>query len=231
MSVDGRFGVILGNESLVHRYTASQDWYEQAFVEGFIALMQHDAHIQRAGYKTDDKKIMMVMCPSPKGGNDEEHLLPYGDATHFVSPVYDSNHFAVLYYDLYECTVTVFDGLNMDLMKWEKHIVHELLWPDWIVTNDPTIIQTNGYNCGPIACIKVMEVFGLLEHDAITSIANSDEGYRPVVMEYYQHCVTKYTDDLFFQLRKKTAKSQTLVSAPDEVPSEEDEGDDHTTVT
>jgi len=36
---------------------------------------------------------------------------------------------------------------------------------------------------------------------------------------------------LFFQLRKKTAKSQTLVSAPEEVPSEEDEGDDHTIVT
>ena len=113
--------------------------------------------------------------------------------------------------------------------KSEQH--HDLSWPDWVVTNYPTIMQTDGYNCGPIACIKVMEVFGLLEHDAITSIANSDEGYRPVVMEYYQHCVTKYKDDLFFQLRKKTAKSQTLASAPNEVPSDEDRDDDHTTVT
>jgi hypothetical protein len=76
-----------------------------------------------------------------------------------------------------------------------------------------------------------MEVFGILEHVAITSIANSNEGYRPVVMEYYQHCVMKYKDDLFFQLRKKTAKSQNFASAPDEVPSEEDRDDDHTTVT
>ena len=125
-SVDGRFGVILGNESFVHRYTASQDWYEQAFVEGFIALVLHDAHIERAGYKEDDKKVVMVLCPTPKAIIDEEHVLSAGDATHFVSPVYDSNHFAVLYYDLYECTVTVFDGLNMDLRKWEKHIVHTL---------------------------------------------------------------------------------------------------------
>ena len=83
--------------------------------------MQHDAHIQRAGCKTDDKKIVMLLCPSPKAVIDEEHVLPYGDnATHSVSSVYDSSHFAVLYYDLYECTVTVFDGLNMDLRKWEN---------------------------------------------------------------------------------------------------------------
>ena len=68
----------------------------------------------------------MVLCPTPKAVIDEEHVLPYGDATHFVSPLDDSNHFAVLYYDLYECTVTVFDGLNMDLGKWKKHIVRTL---------------------------------------------------------------------------------------------------------
>ena len=95
-------------------------------VEGFIALVQHDAHIQRAGYKRDDKNIMMVLCSTPKAVIDEEHVLPYGDAMHFVSHVYDGNHFSVLNYDLYECTVTVFDGLNLDLRKWEKHIVHTL---------------------------------------------------------------------------------------------------------
>jgi len=57
--------------------------------------------------------------------------------------------------------------------------------------HDPTLVQTNGYNCGPITCIKVMEVFGILEHDSITSIANSDEGFHPVVMKYYQQCVMK----------------------------------------
>jgi hypothetical protein len=117
---------MVANESWVHRYTANQDWYDQGFIEGFIVLVQHDAHIQRASYKTDDKKIMMVMCPSPKAVIDEEHVLPYGDVTHIVSPVYDSSHFAELYNDLYECIVTVFGGLNMDVRRWEKHIVHTL---------------------------------------------------------------------------------------------------------
>ena len=55
-SMDGWFGVIVGNESLVHHYTASQDWYEQAFVERFIALMQHDAHIQEQATKQMTRK-------------------------------------------------------------------------------------------------------------------------------------------------------------------------------
>ena len=68
----------------------------------------------------------MVMVPSPQQVIDEEHLLSYCDATHFVSPVYASSHFAVLYYDLEEATITVFDSLNMDIKKWEMHIVHTL---------------------------------------------------------------------------------------------------------
>ena len=36
-------------------------------------------------------------------------------------------------------------------------------WPGWTVSYDTDIIQTDGCSCGPIACAKVMEVFGLLE--------------------------------------------------------------------
>jgi hypothetical protein len=40
--------------------------------------------------------------------------------------LYSHSHFAVLYYDLQEDTVTVFDGLHMDIRKWERHVVHTL---------------------------------------------------------------------------------------------------------
>jgi hypothetical protein len=176
---------MVASESLFHRYRNTQDWYDQGFVEGFIALVQHDAHIVQPRFKTDDKKIIMVLVNSPKEVVDEENLWSYGDATHFLSSVYASSHFAVLYYDLLEATVTVFDGLNMDIKKWEMHIVHTLKiygikpldatweadvststtkktngrpkngrvmelcfkskdnseqsWPDWIVTNNPSI--------------------------------------------------------------------------------------------
>jgi hypothetical protein len=61
----------------------------------------------------------------------------------------------------------------------------EQSWPDWTVRNNPSIHQTDGYNCGPIACIKVMEVLGIIEPGSMSTIAQYHE-YRPVVMDYYQ---------------------------------------------
>jgi len=65
---------------------------------------------------------MMVFFPySNKPVNE---ILPYGNTTHFVSVVYNRLHFAVLYYDIDERTVTVFDGLNQKISKWQYHIIH-----------------------------------------------------------------------------------------------------------
>jgi hypothetical protein len=94
--VEGWFGVMVASESLLHCYRDTQEWFDQGFVERFIALVQHDAHIVQRNFKSDGNKIIMVMVPSPQQVINEEHLLSYGDATHFVSPVYASNHFAVL---------------------------------------------------------------------------------------------------------------------------------------
>jgi hypothetical protein len=127
-SVEGCFGVMVANETLIHCYRNTQQWYDQGFVEGFVALVQHDAHIMQPRFKTktDNIKIKMVLVSTPNEEVHEKKTTTYGDATHFVSPVYASSHFAVLYYDLAEATVTVFDGLNMDIKKWEMHIVHTL---------------------------------------------------------------------------------------------------------
>ena len=44
--------------------------------------------------------------------------------THFVSVVWNRQHYTVLYYDIDKCSVTVFDGLNQDIRKWQDHIIH-----------------------------------------------------------------------------------------------------------
>ena len=265
---------MVASESLFHRYRNTQDWYDQGFVEGFIALVQHDAHIVQPRFKTEDNKIMMVLVSAPNEDVHEENLWSYGDATHFLSSVYASSHFAVLYYDILEATVTVFDGLNMDIKKWEMHIVHTLkiyglkpldatwealvtttstkkrngrpkigrvmelrfkskdkngeqLGQDWIVTNDPSISQSDGYNCGPIACTKVMEVFGIIEPDSMSTIAESPGGYRTVVMDYYKGFISRHKNEIFLELRKKNMTSMPTSSEGDE---KGDEGDDHTNV-
>jgi hypothetical protein len=56
---------MVASESLLHRYANTQEWYDSGFVDGFIALVQHDAHMTRPCFKEDNKKIIMVMVPSP----------------------------------------------------------------------------------------------------------------------------------------------------------------------
>ena len=231
--------------------------------------MQHDAHLAPPPYKDAKKNIIMTMASTPSQIIDEEFCKDLGTSvTHIVTPVYSHNHFTVLYYDLQEATLTVFDGLNMDIRKWERHVVYTLKifclkpldarptsltttsmvkgrnnrdkvtrvmnisfkldfdpnhgWPKWTVTNDSSIRQVDGFNCGPIACLKVMEVFGILKPGSISDIVESDS-YRTVVMNYYQECINKYRNDIFLELRKlKLDRARAQASAKAQ-GSDEDE--------
>jgi hypothetical protein len=64
----------------------------------------------------------MVFTPYPNKPVNE--ILPYVSMMHFVSVVWNHQHYAVLYYDINKCSVTVFDGLNQDIRKWQDHIIH-----------------------------------------------------------------------------------------------------------
>ncbi len=246
-SPGGLFGTTVAAESLVHRYTKTQVWYDQGFVEGFIALVQHDVHMAPPPYKDGEKNIVLRFASTPSQLIDEDFCNDLGPGvTHIVTPVHIPGHFAVLYFDLQEATVTVLDGLRVDIRKWERHIIYTLKvchlkpldarpssltttssvkrdnrdivtrvmnisfksdsdpnkdWPKWTVTNDPSIRQVDGFNCGPIACLKVMEVFGILEPGTLSVIEESDS-YRTVVMNYYQESISKYNNDIFLELRK-----------------------------
>ena len=90
--------------------------------------------------------------------------------------------------------------------KSELHPHQE--WPDWMVCNDTDILQTDGCSCGPIACTKIMEVFGILEPGSMATIEKYPGGYCAVVMEYYQGLLMKYNTDIFFPMRKKAAKTR-----------------------
>ena len=233
-------------------------WWEQGFIQGFLAMANHDVHCEPPPFKKEDMKIKMVMQPSPKDEVHPECVLSCEDATHFLTPAFSSGHFVVLLYNLQECTVTVFDGLYMDIKHWEVHIVHTLKyygikpldvkckatitkasytrkgrvvgrhgktqqwmdmsfkseidpdqdWPSWTVSYDTDIIQTDGCSCGPIACAKVMEVFGLLAPGSLASIEDYPGGYRAVVMEYYEGLVMKYNKNIYFPVRKQPAKTR-----------------------
>ena len=64
----------------------------------------------------------MVFVPYPN--NPVKEILPYGDTMHFASVVWNCQHYAVLYYDIDKQSVTVFEGLNQNIRKWQDHMIH-----------------------------------------------------------------------------------------------------------
>ena len=44
------------------------------------------------------------------------------NVTHFVTVAYSSGHFAVLYFDISNQHVSIYDGLNCNIMNWQNII-------------------------------------------------------------------------------------------------------------
>jgi len=99
---DGMALVIVGNDNWVDGLKMTDDWYLEAFISRLTALANHDAHMTTVTFPTDDQ-VKLVLTPYPNKPIME--TLPRGDATHFVSVIFNSNHFAVLYYDIKSCKV------------------------------------------------------------------------------------------------------------------------------
>ena len=57
------------------------------------------------------------------------------------------------------------------------------MYKPWVVDSDQILKQHDGFNCRPIGCLKVMEIYGILP---TAEIGHQKYGYRGVVMDYYK---------------------------------------------
>jgi hypothetical protein len=56
----------------------------------------------------------------------------------------------------------------------------------WHAKNEQSYVQGDGVSCGPIACLKLMEIYGFFPVGSIETIGESACGYRNAVMDYYK---------------------------------------------
>jgi hypothetical protein len=70
------------------------------------------------------------------------------------------------------------------------------------VENDPILQQHDGFNCGLIACLKVLELYGIIPMNSIDGIGKVNLGYQGIVMEYYSRLLQMYGGDLQYRLSK-----------------------------
>jgi hypothetical protein len=83
------------------------------------------------------------------------------------------------------------------------------MYEPWVVASDPILKQHDGFNCGPIACLKVTEIYGILPMNSIAEIDHQKYGYHGIVMDYYKRFLLKHDSDLQFILNKTGIKKIT----------------------
>ena len=99
-----------------------------------------------------------------------------------------------------------------------KKMVLEIDFDDgeapWIVQNERQFKQNDGYNCGPIAMLKVLEIYGWIRVGAIDLIAETPAGYRGFVMNFYMDLQKKYYDSLLAELRLSLVDDEIVIHEP-----------------
>ena len=64
----------------------------------------------------------------------------------------------------------------------------------WVVKNSCCTRQKDGYNCGPLACLNVMFIYGCIGSDAIPKMAEKKGGIRGVVVSFFNELLERYND-------------------------------------
>ena len=99
-------------------------------------------------------------------------------------------------------------------------IVVEMCFDDlyqlWIVASDQMLHQQDGINCGPIACLKVLEIYGFIPVNSIDDIGCQKCGYRCIVMEHYKKFLVKHENELLLFLSKTGMKKLGTVHEDNE---------------
>ena len=88
--------IFVGKNKYLHKMRNTMTWWGNGFIQEFIAMMQHDAHMFEPEYK-NDHRILMVHSNNRNGVTV---LCGYRDPTHLVSVSWASSHFVMLYFDI-----------------------------------------------------------------------------------------------------------------------------------
>jgi transposase InsO family protein len=221
----------VGDEQYFRDCVDTDRWYETEFIASFGALIAHEMH---------DARIQLIHCQLPKGNVLEAVCSALENSVlTIVSILHGSGHFAVLEATIKTKHISIFDGLSYPLTTWKYHVENVLkrsklisldsrpifkehsgaliltVGPDnWTIEKAVYLSQGDGFNCGPIACLKLMEVFGAAFIGTHTGVS-----YRQVVIDKYREMLG-HSDE-----RIAVRVSNVVISIDDEGGSDSDDAD------
>ena len=175
-------------------------------------------------------QVMHVVYPHDPMTEDKFITFP-ADVESILCVVHEGLHYAVLEVDV-RCEfmrIVVYDGLNYDLQHWMHYAVSALrrirkispeeafeCKPDgmgafyltfeyskmWRLVRGEFMKQLDGCNCGPLACSKVIELFGIVSVAEIKK-AYDFNGLRRMVVDTWSLMKERCNEDLIVRVRDK----------------------------
>ena len=175
----------------------------------------------------------------PRDPITEDKIINFPkDVETIVAVLHDGGHYAVMELDILKNRCVIYDGLYFRLGKWSDHAVSglrrtKLIGPEetytldndgmggliftfecsrqWSFTRGEFIKQLDGCNCGPLACSKVLEIFGILSRRDLER-AYRLNSIRKCVVDMWKVFVRKCNDDLLVHKRVKKSQVETVAS-------------------
>ena len=164
------------------------------------------------------------------------------EVTDLVSVFYGSDHYCIGHVNIKNRLVYVYDGLNYLLKTWRSHCVSLLKCCklldlkstgtfDWTTGNKSMMLhdtsgnwvmrpglkdhtQTNLVDCGPLACLQIMRLFGRVQGTAKLMSLTTLE-LRSLVVGDYQALLKECDEDIrFIVQRLEKKKSTKLYTTP-----------------
>jgi hypothetical protein len=86
----------------------------------------------------------------------------------------------------------------------------------WAMSNKRSYTQEDGHNCGPIACTKIMKIYGWIALGSLPQIGKTPGGFYSVVMEFFPALLTTCDNDLQVALRSSVGNKVPALGTNDE---------------
>jgi len=166
----------------------------------FVSVVWNHQHYSVLYYNIEKRSVTVFDGLNADIRNWQDHIIhtvkTYGLELLFSSATCEFQ------YDVY-VDERVRKRTKMERIDMVLKICFDDLKETWHVKNKQSYVQCDGVSCGPIACLKVMEIYGFLQVGTIETIGKSMLGYWHVVMDYYNECVSRFENALRVEIRTK----------------------------
>jgi len=192
--INGRAKLAIAENAYYDCFMYGNLWWKADMVATFGFLKCHEVH------RSD---IIYVDAGTPGISNRSKVVKLPPSVTSIVTVAMEGRHFAVMQLKLYpDCTTIVYDGMSKhaehELLKWEQHeeyvmarygIDRNRSGRKWIIRHYKAgsdfrrrldITQRNVYDCGPIACRVLWELFCPGQFDEVCGESTCERGGIPI---------------------------------------------------